>query len=306
MASELQAAPPARRARRRKTASANSNINRHQHRDRHRPRGRVHRADRPAATAGAGMVLASGPFDEVKIESLMREHGARSSNTRTSGLSWRRRSTPTRTSNGRVPVRLAQAAPELALSFLKPGLVALGSVDLIRRAIDLENGGDNITTNEEVMNLDQVARFRQRLGRRPFRRDADDGQASRRGQSAAPDYLVFRDRTDQRRISGVVRAETPATRPRRTSATSLRASSRSPGCRRDPSRKCRRFMQSLQISGTGKTVALSFSVPGTVLDMVHPAGAQPNRRPIRVRQRPPTSSLLAASSHAPRITIPWT
>ena len=31
-------------------------------------------------------------------------------------------------------------------------------------------------------------------------------------------------------------------------------------------------VESLQVSGTGKTVALSFSIPGRVVDMMTPAG----------------------------------
>jgi hypothetical protein len=35
-------------------------------------------------------------------------------------------------------------------------------------------------------------------------------------------------------------------------------------------------MQSLQISGSGKTVSLSFSVPGQVLDLVAPPSGRPS------------------------------
>ena len=89
---------------------------------------------------GSGMVLARGLFDEVKIEALMREHGAAVESYKGKRLIVA------------SPAGVAQA-PEFALSFLKPGLVAVGNAGLIRRAVDLENGGANITSNDEVMNL---------------------------------------------------------------------------------------------------------------------------------------------------------
>ena len=36
--------------------------------------------------------------------------------------------------------------------------------------------------------------------------------------------------------------------------------------------------QSLQLSGTGKTVELSFSVPGAIFDLIETAGNQPRKR----------------------------
>ena len=106
---------------------------------------------------GAGMVLASGLFDEVKIESLMREHGATVETYKDKRLIVAlpngrpaRRTGRERRAGGREP---PPAHPELALAFLKPGLVAVGSANLIRQAVDREQGGENITDNTEVMNL---------------------------------------------------------------------------------------------------------------------------------------------------------
>src|SRR6185437_11826676 len=47
----------------------------------------------------------------------------------------------------------AAANDIFALAFLKPGVIAVGSGPLVRQAIDLKNGGDNVTTNDEVMTL---------------------------------------------------------------------------------------------------------------------------------------------------------
>src|SRR5262249_34133307 len=86
----------------------------------------------PAATPnsrGAGMVLARGLFNETKIESLMREHGAQVEIYR----------------GKRLIVGTTEHAPgqSFAAAFLEPGLIGLGSTALVRSAIDLHQTGDN-------------------------------------------------------------------------------------------------------------------------------------------------------------------
>src|SRR5262249_898368 len=73
---------------------------------------------------GAGMVLARGRFNETKIESLMREHGAQVEDYR----------------GKRLIVGTAERAPNqsFAAAFIEPGLAALGSTNLVRSAIDLQ------------------------------------------------------------------------------------------------------------------------------------------------------------------------
>src|SRR6202521_2434293 len=79
---------------------------------------------------GAGMVLARGRFDEVKIEALMREHGAQIEQYKSKRLIV-----------GEAPQ--GSYAGSFAVSFVEPGFVALGSTNLIRSAIDLHQGGNN-------------------------------------------------------------------------------------------------------------------------------------------------------------------
>jgi hypothetical protein len=229
---------------------------------------------------GAGMVLASGLFDEVKIESLMREHGATieaykdkrlivvSPNARRQALD----------PNGPAPGPTAEHMPELALSFLKPGLVAVGSANLIRHAVDLENGGDNITGNVEVMNLI---------------RSIDSGNAWAVGrfdaiQSAAklPPALshlpaitwfsVTGHINDT--ISGSVRAEArdeESAKNLRDVVNGFLALAR---LQAGSKPEFQALTQSLQLSGTGKTVELSFSVPGALFDLIEAAGNQARKR----------------------------
>src|SRR5882672_12180682 len=101
---------------------------------------------------GAGMVIARGRFDEVKIEALMREHGAHVEDYKGKRLIVADKDSAGDITRGH--------AGSFSLSFMEPGLAALGSTKLIRSAIDLHQGGANpqtglasVTGNEELMSL---------------------------------------------------------------------------------------------------------------------------------------------------------
>jgi hypothetical protein len=84
----------------------------------------------------SGLIIASGRFDQVRIEALMREHGA--------------------TEEAYKGRRLFAAPHEgagLSLAFVDPGLVAVGGSALVRSAIDRRDGGDSVRSNDEIMGL---------------------------------------------------------------------------------------------------------------------------------------------------------
>jgi hypothetical protein len=213
--------------------------------------------DQPAGNGkmpGAGMVLARGLFDEVKIEALMREHGAVVESYKGKRLIVA------------SPAAPAQA-PEFALSFLKPGLVAVGSASMIRRAVDLENSGANITSNDEVMNLVKsldsgnawaVGRFDAVRARIP----------SGLTQLPAITWFSVSGQVNDG-INAVVRAEARDDE----SATNLRDVVRGflalAKLQAASKPELQALVQSLELGGSGRTVALSFSVPGAVFDLIH-------------------------------------
>ncbi len=227
-----------------------------------------------------GMVLARGFFDEVKIEALMREHGATIEQYQGKrlivGSPQIRTSDPD--ANTTDPLR-RQTPPEFALSFLKPGLVAVGSAALIRQAVDLEKGGENVTSNPDVMNLVNsldsgnawaVGRF-----------DAIQSAAKlppALNQLPAITWFSVTGRINDS-ISGVLRAEAGDESSAKNlrdvvngllALVKLQAGSKP---------ELQALTQSLQLGGTGKTVALSFSVPGAVFDLITPAGQVPKKQP---------------------------
>jgi hypothetical protein len=212
---------------------------------------------------GGGMVLARGRFNETKIESLMRDHGADVEEYRGKRL----------IVNEHASDRHNR---QFAAAFLEPGLVALGSTRLVRSAIDLHQSGDNpqtglqsVTGNDELMalvkSLDSgnawaVGRF-----------DALQSRAHLPSEVASrlPAITWFSVSTQ---IDGGLRGTIRADARDEEAANNLRDVVRgflALGKMQAGGRpEVQAMMQSLALSGTGKTVALSFDVPPQVFDVI--------------------------------------
>lgn len=222
---------------------------------------------------GAGMVLARGRFDEAKIESLMRERGAHVEDYKTR----------------RLIVADFQQAPSgsFALSFVEPGLAAFGSTRLIRSAIDLHRTGDNpqnglqsVVGNEELMNLVHALD----TGNNAWAVGRFDALTSK---AHLPDDLSTRLPaitwfSASAHINGGIRGVLRADARDEEAANNLRDVVRGfmalakmqAGSRPE----MQAMMQSLELGGTGRTVALSFDVPSEVFDAI---GATAGKKGVR-------------------------
>lgn len=232
--------------------------------------------DGRAGMHGNGMVIARGHFDEVRIESLMREHGAEVQDYNGSRL---------------IVAHVSSNTEETSLSvaFLEHGLAAIGSTNLIKNAVDLHRSGDHptvqsATENEELMTLVHtldagnnawaVGRF-----------DALTAQAHlpENVSSRLPAITWFSLGAHiDGGIRGTVRAEArddeAANNLRDVVRGFLALAKMQAGSRPD----VQAMMQSLELGGTGKTVALSFVVPSEVFDAV---GAATGKRGPRADVR---------------------
>jgi hypothetical protein len=215
---------------------------------------------------GAGMVVARGRFNETKIESLMREHGAEVQDYR----------------GKRLIVADANASGtetgdrRFAAAFIEPGLVALGSTKLVKSAIDLHQTGDNpqtglqsVTGNEELMNL--VKSLESGNAWAVGRFDALQTQARlpQEVSSRLPAITWF---AVSGHINGGFRGTVRAETRDEEAANNLRDVVRgflALGKMQAGGRpEIAAMMQSLELSGTGKTVALSFTVPVEIFDVI--------------------------------------
>jgi hypothetical protein len=240
---------------------------------------------------GDGVVLARGTFDDVKIEALMRQHGASLENYKGKRLITGDRFVPPFPANNNSnPSNDSTPAPQIvppqssegfSLAFMEPGLVALGSRTLVQHAIDLlVGGGASAATNDELL-----SHVRAMEGGNVW---AVGRMDVLRARAKLPDIVAnqlppitwFSIRG---RIDGGLQALLSAEAGDDESANNLRDVVRGflalAKLQTSSKPEFQRFVQSLELSGTGRTVALSLDVPSQVFDAVGAIATPPPSRP---------------------------
>lgn len=230
------------------------------------------------ANQGPPLVLARGRFDQVRLEGFAREEGGVVEDYK--------------------GIRLV-THEDFAVAFVEPGLVALGSPAIVRRAIDTKQGGTgNITGNEEVMRLVK---------------QVNDGNvwAVARLESLANAHLPaeVKDRLPAIRwfsakgninggIEGLISAEArddKAAQDLRQVVQGFVALGRMQAGPSHP--EIADFINSLQLTGQGKTVSLGFSIPSEMIDALNALRA--GRRPAEAQPSPEVTPSPAPSRPAP-------
>jgi hypothetical protein len=202
-------------------------------------------AEPPVST----LVLARGRFDAVRVQAYLRDKGATASTYRDRPLF-----TPARSDGS-------------ALAFIEPGLVAVGSAALVRRAIDLSRGGDSVLANDALItrlraldrgNVWAVGRFDALTGRA-------DAMKGMMGQLPA---ITWFSATGQ--VDAGVRATLTAETRDDDAANSLRdlvrgfvALARLQASARP---ELQSLLQSVQLGGVGQSVTLTIELTPATLE----------------------------------------
>jgi hypothetical protein len=228
-------------------------------------------ADTGISQPHSGLVLATGRFDIVKIESLMRDHGAQIEEYKGVRLLTGSARGIHRVDGASSLAPSADASDSFALAFLKPGVVAVGNGALVRRAIDLKNGGDNITTNDEVMSLVRSLDSGNNawaLGH--FDALRSKARLPENVASRIPAITLFSVGAHVNGgLHGTLRAETRDDDAANNLRDVVRGFLALGKMQTAGKPEVQAMMQSLELGGTGKTVALSFAVPAEVFDMMN-------------------------------------
>jgi hypothetical protein len=223
----------------------------------------------------AGLVVATGRFDQVKIEALMREHRARVEDYKGRQVLWGDANTMHRSSGPSDPFTMTPDQPAsdraFALAFVKPGVVAVGNLQLVKRSIDLDTtGGDNITLNDEVMSLVKsldAGNNAWALGRFDLLRSRAHLPDQVASQLPAITWFSVSTHVNGG-IRGVMRAETRDEESANNLRDVVRGFMALAKMQSGSRPELQTMVQSLELGGTGKTVALSFAVPVEVFDAI--------------------------------------
>jgi hypothetical protein len=218
----------------------------------------------------------------VKIEALMREHGAQVEVYK--GKRLITAMTPEFPSAPDVPFP-TPAVPQIprqsfSLTFVEPGLVALGTTSLVQHVIDLHNGGgESALTNEGLMervralesgNVWAVGRFDVLRARA----NLPEAVADR-----LPPITWF---SVSGRVNGGIRAVLSAEARDEAAAKNLRDVIQGflalAKLQTNSQPQIQQFVDSLQIQGTGNTVALSLDVPAQVFDALSALKPKPPKK----------------------------
>lgn len=210
----------------------------------------------------SAVVLARGRFEASRLEALALEHGGTAEDYK----------------GKRLLSHQGQSRPEagaMALGFVEPDLVALGSLEAVKLAIDAGADNRNVMSNNELMRL--VAELDNSnawaVGR--FDALAREAQLPSDLQSQLPAVTFFSAAGHVNGgVNGVLNAEArddAAAQDLRDVVRGFLAMARLQSGSRPG---IQQMVDSLQLSGEGKTVVLSFNIPSEFFDALEAIARQ--------------------------------
>ena len=209
----------------------------------------------PQAPLGGGLVVARGRFNDTQLEALAREHGGQVEDYRGKRL---------------IHSPANESGHQMTLAFLEAGLVAIGTKTTVQGAIDAQLTSHSITGNAEMMEIvADIASNNNAWAVGRFDAIATQANLPTEIASRMPPVKWF---SAAGHVNGGITGTLRAEATDEASADLLRRQvsgvlalgemvSKS-----DPTAGA--LIKSLQMSGTGKTVALSFALPAEVLALI--------------------------------------
>ena len=223
-----------------------------------------------AAVSGAdphvgGLVVARGRFNVTQLEGLAAQHGGVVEDYKGKRII-------------NSPVN-AHNNGQFSLVFLEPGLVAMGAKAAVLRGIDAQLNSQSVTGNSEMMDLvGEIAQGNNAWAVGRFDSIASHAKLPAEVAQRMPPIKWFAAAGHVNGgITGTLRAEAndeQSAELLRRQVNGLLALGEMLGGT-DP--KAAALVKSLQMSGSGKTVALSFSVPAELLQLIPQAAVEADK-----------------------------
>jgi hypothetical protein len=237
----------------------------------------------PAAEQGGrddGLVLATGRFDQPRIEQLIQDHGGVEETYLGKRFIVRRFDAPP-SPDPQSPTSNPDAIHEMAVGFIKPDLIAVGTSTALRRAIDLQTGtGLDITRNDEFMSLvrDSDDGNAWAVGR--FDRLLNHGRVPKEIVSRLPPitYLAASGHVNGG-VSGRLRAEARDEASAQQLHDVIRGFVALAKMQSGSRPELANILQSFQLQADGNTVVLSFALPVEIIQTLVQIAAQQAPQP---------------------------
>lgn len=203
----------------------------------------------------AGLVVARGRFDIVALEGLAREHGG----------------TLEEYKGKRLVTSPADAGGEqVTMAFLEPGLVAVGTATAVKHAIDAQMSAQSITGNDEMMNIvKDISAMNNAWAVGRFDVLASQAELPEQLARQIPPVKWFAAAGHiNGGVTGTLRAEARDDQSAQQLRDVVRGFLALAQLQGQNEPKLAAVAQSLQLSGEGKTVALTFTLPAELLQLL--------------------------------------
>jgi hypothetical protein len=225
----------------------------------------------PFNSQGA-VALVRGRFVNSWIQAKAVEHGARLEQYRDKTLIVMGGAhAVTEPSSGAGPADATAPHATGGVAFLEDGLIALGEVNAIKRAIDAAADGTGITKNAEMMK--QVSDINSAsdawiVGRVDRLAESAPLPEEVRARIPAVQWFVATAQVNGG-VSGTVRAEARDDQAGDQLRDVVRGALAGAQLLAGQDVRLQTLMKNVQVSGTGKAVSVSFTVPAEVLDLIN-------------------------------------
>jgi hypothetical protein len=203
------------------------------------------------------VILARGRFDQPRLEALAREHGGQAEDY-----------------NGtRLLTHVGDDHDQMAMGFVEPDLLALGSAGAVRRAIDAHRGGRTIVSNTAVMQQVTALEGNNAWAVGRFDAIARDAQLPAELQSQIPAVTWFSAAGHVNGgLSGIVRAEARDEAAAQNLHDLLRGFLALAKMQSGNEPALKQLVDSLQLTGDGRSVTVQFSVPTEAFEALEQMG----------------------------------
>ena len=205
------------------------------------------------------LLLARGRFEPARIETLALEHGGQIEDYQ----------------GKRLLTHVGDSGePQMAVGFLDADLIAFGSYTAVKKSIDA-SAGNNVVSNTELMrqinDLDESSAWA--VGRFDAITSAAQLPGELQAQMPAIQWFSAAGHVNGG-ISGVFKAETRDEESAQNLRDVVRGFLALAKMQAASRPEMKSMVDSLQLSGEGKNVAISFSVPSELFDLLEAMGRQ--------------------------------